>query len=199
MRAALLALVLPSLALAGAPPSEVKKRFQVARQHHERGELREAIEIYLEIYEMRPAPQLLFNVGQCHRNLGELEAATGYFRRYAEGVSDPIERDRVEALIVDLEAELADREAEAAMTVVTATVAELEPPPPVVAPPPRSPPVAPVDPVVIEAVEERSIAGEWWFWTIIGVAAAAAAGGTAAVLLSRDPAPEGSIATIDAR
>lgn len=67
-------------------------RFDVAVTHFERA------------YEIKPAPLLLFNIGQCYRGLGDHEKAAFLFRRYLSEDPRSKERELVEGLIADSEA-----------------------------------------------------------------------------------------------
>jgi tetratricopeptide (TPR) repeat protein len=153
---------------AGDDGDEAADALARARRHFLRGEqlfalgrFREALGEYEAAFEASPLPELLFNIGQCHRNLGNYEEAIFSFRKYLRLRPEARNRDAVEKLIADLE-EQRDRAADAA-----ARRRLIEPPPP----PPQ---------------DRRSIFGRWWFWT--GVAVVAAAAGTA-VVLSTDSGP----------
>ena len=169
--------------------SEARHRFQLARKHHELGRFEEAVAEYLLVYELKPIPDVLFNVGQCYRNLGDEKRAIFFFERYMREAKRPKEKARVEKLIRELESALAVEE------VKTASVAAL--PPEREEPEPELDVLLPESPPPIE--DPPSIAETWWFWTTIGVAAALVAGGTAAAFTLARDTPEGSYATIDAR
>ncbi len=80
-------LVLPGLAqAAGAGPGDAETR---ARQYfaegtvaYDLGEFQKALQAYSEAYRLAPRPALLFNVAQCHRQLGQYERAAFFYRRY---------------------------------------------------------------------------------------------------------------------
>src|SRR5688572_8188229 len=99
---------------------------RAARHHFQKGEklfalgrFDEALDQYEQAFEARPLPAFLFNIGQCHRNLGNFEQAIFSFRKYLRQLPDADNREAVEALIDELaarqrEAEEAARRREAA-------------------------------------------------------------------------------------
>jgi tetratricopeptide (TPR) repeat protein len=80
-------LVVPGLAqAAGTGPGDAETR---ARQYfaegtvaYDLGEFQKALQAYSEAYRLAPRPALLFNVAQCHRQLGQYERAAFFYRRY---------------------------------------------------------------------------------------------------------------------
>lgn len=80
-------LVMPGLVqAAGTAPGDAETR---ARQHfaegtvaYDLGEFQKALQAYSEAYRLAPRPALLFNVAQCHRQLGQDERAAFFYRRF---------------------------------------------------------------------------------------------------------------------
>lgn len=80
-------LLMPGLAQAsGTGSGDAETR---ARQHfaegtvaYDLGEFQKALQAYGEAYRLAPRPALLFNVAQCHRQLGQYERAAFFYRRY---------------------------------------------------------------------------------------------------------------------
>ena len=178
-----LALALP----ASADPDEARRtearvHFEAARTHHNVGRFEEAIEAYQAAYDLVPLPDLLFNIGQCHRNLKNHERAIFFFERFLQEAPETSDGDLVRKLIAELEGELARKKSEETSTATLAAPALVQEP---VAPPPPPP------------VEEEGVHEKWWFWTIRVVGAAAAAGG--AIALTQTGTPEGTLGTIDLR
>ncbi|RMH44053.1 MAG: tetratricopeptide repeat protein [Deltaproteobacteria bacterium] len=100
-------IVPPPAAQADERPDRATAR---ARAHFERGEalfalgrFREALAEYEAAFEAKPLPQFLFNVAQCHRNLGNLDDAIFTYRKYLKLAPNAPNRAAVEALIRDLE------------------------------------------------------------------------------------------------
>jgi tetratricopeptide (TPR) repeat protein len=118
------------------------------------GRFADALTAYQAAFEAKPLPEFLFNIGQCHRNLGNYEAAIFSFRKYLKLLPEAPNRAAVEDLIADLEKKQAAAEEEARRRRLGLIGTGKQPPPP----PPR-------------ARHSR-----WWLWTGLGVVAAAAAG-----------------------
>ncbi len=80
-------LLMPGLVQAtGTAPGDAETR---ARQHfaegtvaYDLGEFPKALQAYSEAYRLAPRPALLFNVAQCHRQLGQYERAAFFYRRF---------------------------------------------------------------------------------------------------------------------
>jgi tetratricopeptide (TPR) repeat protein len=83
---------------------------RTARRHFERGEtlfavgkFDEALDEYQTAFEAKPLPGFLYNIGQCYRNLGDLDQAIFSFRKYLKLQPDAENKEAVERLIQDLE------------------------------------------------------------------------------------------------
>ena len=97
--------------VAGAPAahaSEAGKK--AAKPHYEKGasecnlgHFAEAISEFEKAYEQDPAPILLFNIAQAHRQSGNNERAAFFYRRYLEQEPNADNRVDVEKRIKDLE------------------------------------------------------------------------------------------------
>jgi tetratricopeptide (TPR) repeat protein len=114
LRQLILALVLVALAPAAraAPkrPAPVydQKQEKEARAHFDRAErafnLRrfdEALAGYQAAYEALPLPAFLFNIAQCHRNLGNRDQAVFFYQRYLTLAPEAPNRRIVEDLIAE--------------------------------------------------------------------------------------------------
>lgn len=139
---------------------------KAARRHFAKGDklfalgrFEEALGHYEKAYESKPLPGFLFNIAQCHRNLGHIDEAIFSYRKYLTEQPDADNRDEVEQQIVDLEEERDRR-------------AIVEPPPPTVR---KATP------------DKKPIYARWWFWG--GVAAVAGAGAGTYLLLRSDAPP----------
>jgi tetratricopeptide (TPR) repeat protein len=178
--------------------SEARALFEKARRQYEVGQFEEALDNFSLAYERAPLPGFLFNIGQCHRNLGHPQRATFAFRQYLRLAPDAPDRAAVEKLIQDLESE---RKAKASAVVTqTSTMAVASPPmPPIPLPivPPQEPSngmqtgltYAP-DP---ELEQDTPVYERWWFWTAIAVGAAAVVGGTIAATSGGTNVPDGDV------
>ena len=87
---------------------------RAAKRHYERGQklfalqkFDEALEQFQAAFDAKPIPDFLFNIGQCHRNLGDYEAAVFSFKRFLKLDPDTANREQVEELITELEEKMA--------------------------------------------------------------------------------------------
>jgi tetratricopeptide (TPR) repeat protein len=127
------------------------------------GRFDQALDEYEAAYEAKPLPGFLCNLGQCHRNLGDYDAAIFSFRKYLELDPDAPNQDEVDRLIADLEAkkEAADRDRQRHQFDDR--------------PPPHGGKPA-----------HKSLTSRWWFW---GGLAAVAGAGTGTYFLLRGGVP----------
>ncbi len=156
-----LAIVLVALAATAAAADDDDTR--AARRHFEKGEklfalgrFDEALVEYEAAFEARPLPGFLFNIGQCHRNLGDYEAAVFSYRKYLKLKPDAENREAVEELIADLEAKIEAR---------------------------KEQPLPDPTPKVGKRARGKPLYTRWWFW---GGVAAVAGAGTGTYLLLRE-------------
>lgn len=150
------------------------KATKAARKHFDKGEklfalgrFDDALVEYEAAFEAKPLPGFLFNIGQCHRNLGDYQAAIFSFKKYLKAMPDAENADAVHELIAELEAKI---EAEDERRID-------EPPPP----PKR-------------AGRKKPIYKKWWFWS--GVAVAAGAGTGTYLLLRDDGVPDTDLGNV---
>jgi tetratricopeptide (TPR) repeat protein len=145
-----------------------------AKRHYDRGkklfELQkfdDALEQFQKAYDASPIPDFLYNIGQCHRNLGDYEQAIFSFKRFLQLDPEAPNREKVEIIIDELEDKLERQGAKK----------QNEPPPP---PPPH---------------EGSPIYKKWWFWT--GIAVVGVAGGVGIYAATRpDGAPDTTLGNI---
>ena len=213
------AMLFASATALAAPPAPATARAQ-ARAQVKKGQLDyklarfgEALQDYSRAYELYPAPALLFNLGQCHRNLKNYERAIFFFEGYLREQTkiDPDQRALTEDLIAESRAALDRQNALAADTAARFAA------PPMAARPVQNP-VAPARlalrpqaaatdhaPTLLvvdrrQPTHDTPVTHRWWFWTaIVGTALAA---GAVAYYATGDPrliAPTGSAGTLDRR
>lgn len=84
-----------------------KAHFDRGEAAFARGEYREALLEYDAAYRLTPLAGLLFNIAQCHRNLGSDERAIYTYRLYLAKAPRAGNRDAVLSLIAELEAKVA--------------------------------------------------------------------------------------------
>jgi tetratricopeptide (TPR) repeat protein len=105
-----LLLVASALCFAFAAPARAQSMKKGAKVYFERGateynlgHFTEAITQFEKAYEIDPAPILLFNIGQCHRQTGNKERALFFYRRYLEQNPKADNRNDVENRMAELE------------------------------------------------------------------------------------------------
>jgi tetratricopeptide (TPR) repeat protein len=198
------ALAAPAAPPADAAGKEARELFKRAELNFNLLKFAEALGDYQAAYQAKPLPGFLFNIAQCHRNMGQYERARFFFRRYL--VLDPrtANRPQVEDLIAEMTRLLEKQEAvlpSPATPPATTTEPEARPAPAIV---PAA--VAPANTgdaslLITQAPpppSRRPVYKRWWFWG--GVAAAVVGGTTAALLLTRDDnIPRGSLEPINGR
>lgn len=111
--------LLSPVSVAHADSSETKQNEKKAKKHFRQGQrmfamgrFRPALESYEKAYTLSKYPDILFNMAQCYRNLGDYESAVFHFRTYLEKKPDAKNREAVTELITKLEIEMeeADRQ-----------------------------------------------------------------------------------------
>lgn len=174
---------------------------EVAERHYNAGQFEIAAEKYAEAYAAYPAPELLFNLGQCQKHLGNHRRAVFLFERYLRNKPNASNKALVQEIIAEERAKAKEQPPERHETggessvetdlqaqradAKNADVFEESRPVP-----------EPADEPSGTAVYER-----WWFWTAIG-AVAVAAGGTAVFMATRDDeqnTPSGSLGVVEWR
>jgi len=146
---------------------------RAAKRHFDRGEklfalgkFDLALDEYQKAFDAKPIPDFLFNIGQCYRNLGDLEQAVFSFKKYLKLEPDAPNKDAVDKLIDELDEQIAKQNGQKLVE--------------------RPSPPGPEPPT---AAEESPFYKKWWFWT--GVAAIGIAGGVGIYAASR-PSPPGT-------
>lgn len=199
-------LLAPAVAVAAPedPRAEAKREVERAEVQYKLGRFDEALEGYSRAYELVNAPGLLFNIGQCHKNLKSYERAIFFFQEFLREAKQPERRALAKELIAEARAQLEKQRLE---------------PPPAAEPPPESsrPPQVPAwqEPsgsgessakppgVVLQnpgTTSETPLTQKWWFWTAIGAGAIAVVTGVVLLAGSGDTVlPSGSVGTLDRR
>ncbi len=126
------AVALPLLATAADvraadPRDEAKALASRAAVEFKLAHFEEALRLYTQAYERFAAPALLFNLGQCHKNLGHYDRALFFFQGYLRDKPDAPNRVAVETLMAEATRQLAEeRAAHASTDVERQKIAELE-------------------------------------------------------------------------
>lgn len=169
-----LMLLLASPVAALAADEEAKAKFEAAETAFDLGDFDKARRLYSEAYELKPLPGFLFNIGQCHKKLGEWNRAAFYYRRYLARMPEGADTSKVEGLIAEMDAKAA---------LPAPSVRDVEPPqkphaavakltPAVAVTPPSAAAATSAPPIVIREAPESPYK-QWWFWAGAGVATAA--------------------------
>jgi tetratricopeptide (TPR) repeat protein len=167
----------PATATKKEDPEAVARRvFEQAQREYDLGNFEKALEGYSEAYRLVSAPALLFNIGQCHRQLGRYERAAFFYRRYLALEPDSPDAPMVTGLIPQMEA----KQAESAQARTPAAPTPLE---------------VPLKPEAPPAAGRPSLLRNGWFWAGVGVLAAGAAT-TAVLLTSGDGRPQPGLGTV---
>jgi len=213
--------ILLSIAFGVAPASADKKddaRALVASAdtHFKLGEFQAALDEYSKAYELYPAPPLLFNLGQCQRNLKNWDRAIFFFEGYLRKRPDAPNRAVVEDLLKEAHGELDKQDAANADAAIAAQkrAAEEAEQHRLDAEAERHRLDALAEQQRIEAAaraaEDRRLAAarapddhiyqKWWFWTAVG-SAALVLGGTAYYFSGSTTfvEPTGSLGGLDRR
>jgi len=138
---------------------------RAAKRHYDRGQklfalqkFEDALDQFQKAFDAKPIPAFLFNIGQCHRNLGDYDAAIFSFKRFLKLDPEAENREQVEALIDELETKKAEGDTE------RLGLGKRK---------------KPTDDVDDEGPKETPdgapVYKKWWFWT--GVAVVGVAGG----------------------
>ncbi|MBL8950389.1 MAG: hypothetical protein JNK82_06410 [Myxococcaceae bacterium] len=179
-----------------ADKAKAKTEYQRAQKAYDLGNFKEALAGYSEAYRLDARPAFLFNIGQCHRMLGEHDRAVFFFDRFlsfyppGKAPQDRLAHD----LLAEEEAKLKVEKATTAVVPPPAETPAVAPPPPGLEPAPfptGTPPPAPplVSPSPPEQVErsEGGLTSKWWFWTAVGIVAAGAV--TTVAVVASKPQP----------
>jgi tetratricopeptide (TPR) repeat protein len=183
---------------------EAKAEVERAEVQYKLGRFDEALERYSRAYELVNAPGLLFDIGQCHRNLRSYERAIFFFQEYLREETRPERRALANQLIAESKGELEKQRQrpsepdEGGAHGRTAGAVPSWREPPMVAP---SPAPASSSSIVTEGMPaDVPVTRRWWFWTGVGVGVLALAAGAFAIAGSADTVPPaGSVGTLDRR
>ena len=78
--------------------AQAREKFSDGNAAYEQGDFRQALEDFESAYQLAPLPGFLFNVAQCHRQLGNYARAASSYRRFLELSEQGEERELAERL-----------------------------------------------------------------------------------------------------
>jgi tetratricopeptide (TPR) repeat protein len=164
---------------------EAREHYEQAVAHYNLDEFAPALAEFREAYRLKPDPSFLFNIAQCHRKLGDTDAALDFYRKYLRSLPDAPNRADVERMIADLRARQAAAPDATAVAPAPTPTAETAAP----APPPSLRPAPRADAVLVSPAPAAPppFYKRWWFWSALGAVVAGAV--VAGIALSR-PAPQ---------
>ena len=177
----------------GRAQTTAKQAFEQAELHYKLGRFAQALTAYSRAYELAPLPGFLFNIGQCHRQLGHHERAVFFFLGYLREKPGAKNQRVVKELIAQSQkkkkADLARRQLETRrdqehqLAMEQARLAALT-----------------AKEQVLPAIQPPAFYQRWWFWTIVG-GVLLTAGGTAWALSvdGAETMPQGSLGLLDLR
>lgn len=192
--------------------AQAREKFNDGNAAYAQGDFRQALTAFDAAYQLAPLPGFLFNVAQCHRQLGNYTRAASSYRRFlALSEKEPANAAMVKELIAEMDAKAKPSKPVAQAKVVAKDRPEAVPskPPPGEATKERSslkaserkapgirtsrsmavgekslPPAAVPSPAVRE--EREPLVRKWWVWAGAG-AAALVTGGVIYALTAPDP------------
>jgi Tfp pilus assembly protein PilF len=188
LAAGAVSLVHPVAAQAQTMKRGAKAYFEKGATEYNLGHFADAITQFEKAYAIDPAPILLFNIGQCHRQNGNKERALFFYRRYLEQDPKAENRAEVEKRMAELERSMKEEQdlphrpptnlapppAQAEGSGPAETAPATEPPPPVPAAGVAATP-APV-PMVSAAPQPAAEGGTNYrhvaMWSAVGLAGA---------------------------
>lgn len=93
---------------------QAQQQFERGKRAYNLGRFEAALEAFSSAYELKPVPELLFNLGQCHKKLHNHERALFFFESYLREKPDAPNREQVEALIKEIESALQEEQTQQA-------------------------------------------------------------------------------------
>jgi hypothetical protein len=179
-----------------ADKAHAREAFRRALHAYDFGEFAKALEAFKEAYNAYEDPGFLFNIAQCHRQLGQTEEALRVYRSYLRNAHNPPNADEVRGLIARLEKTVEDEKRN--RTVPPQGAEPTEPSAtPVLTPTPT--PVA-TAPVLVAQPAAKPLVKKPWFWATVGgaVVVVAAVVVVGVVVGTRSPSnPVPSITTVN--
>jgi tetratricopeptide (TPR) repeat protein len=112
------------------PMAEAEAAFNEAEAYYNLGDWQKALEYYKKSFLLSKSPALLFNLGQCQRQMGLYEDAQRSYKNFLRQTNLPADdpyRVQAEKLLVEVEAKLASAKTQPAQPENKPTVTQPEP------------------------------------------------------------------------
>jgi tetratricopeptide (TPR) repeat protein len=107
------ALLGPAVAAAQQPTDTeletAKGLFSQAQEAYNAGNYESALKLYSAAYQLAKKPTILFNIGQCHRKLGNRKEASANYKQFLTDEPETQYRGEVEYKIAELEEQLGNK------------------------------------------------------------------------------------------
>jgi tetratricopeptide (TPR) repeat protein len=182
-----------------------QKLYDEGKRLYNVGKFDDAVVAFEKAYDLYRAPEFLFNIGQCYRNLRNFEKSIFVFESYLREKPSTDKRALVEELIAEMKLEVQRQrekqqqdEQDAQVLAKKQREAQLE-----VLERQKQADLERIERerqqrALVEEPGGKPVYKKWWFWTIAGGVAVAAVGGIV-LASSGDELPSGSLGTIDGR
>jgi tetratricopeptide (TPR) repeat protein len=96
---------------AQAVEEQARARFAEGNVAYDVGDFGKALKSFTEAYRLKPLPGFLFNIAQCHRQLGQYSRAAFFYRRYLALAPEASNAPVVTELAQEMEARAQEHEA----------------------------------------------------------------------------------------
>ena len=186
----------PAIAAARNDSTEEAARaaFRTGQTAYNLGQFAGALSSYSKAYELQALPAILFNIAQCHRQLGNPERAVFFYRRFLE-LAPKGDRNATTAQTLLDESQSQAVEARRRLDQAReAAQAAMRPPAGGLASSSAAGAAVPAG-----AIEKTPVYKQWWLWTVVGAVAVGAAAGTVAYFATAPKPSATSLGTVSAR
>lgn len=193
-RSILIGLILAtSTALAGEDDkTRARTLYQSGTSHYNLSEFKEALVDFKEAYRLLQDPSFLFNIAQCHRQLGDAAQAANFYRAFRREAPDAPNRADVDRLIAEMDKAAAIQHGPPRETLPTGGATPTAQSPATDAAPSGNAVVAGAP------APRKPLVKRPWFWVTIGGAALIVAGATVGIVLGTAPhAPTPSVGHVN--
>jgi tetratricopeptide (TPR) repeat protein len=90
---------------------QARARFAEGNLAYDVGDFDKALKLFSEAYRIKPLPGFLFNMAQCHRQLGQFSRAAFFYRRYLSLLPEAPSAPVVQELVQEMEARAREQDA----------------------------------------------------------------------------------------
>jgi tetratricopeptide (TPR) repeat protein len=181
------ALLVPDGRAHAEDKQQARAAYRKATQHYDLGEYQQALDEFKRAYRHFEDPAFLFNIAQCHRQLGDNQQAVREYRIYLVKKPRASNGDEVRALIAKLDKIVAEEQATRIIPPSGTTPTTIEPGP--ATPAPEAATSMPVAATAQAAPPPKHVPAykKWWLWTTIGAVVVVAVGVGVGVGVTQQP------------